>query len=329
MHLNPTHVVVGGLIGIAACTGGGGTACPDGSTPDANGVCVNTDADADADADADTDSDTDSDTDTDADTDTTPEVCGDGTCAPGEGATSCCADCGVCTEDGRVEFSTGYADGGQGSGVTPGGMAAAYTSFTAGTYTTLVFPFTVVEEPIDDADYFWAQQFYPDGGNGGYLGLQAHGLIDGAWAGKIAIFSVWDSLSATAGPDASCETFGGEGVGWSCRMAFDWQPDTTYTFTLTADGAGSVSVDLWDPRAAATHRLGTIAVPDTWGKLEKDTVAFAEYFGSVRTCEETPWARVWIHAPSADGAAPRSMSAVTYGDCATAAAVTCTGKACR
>ncbi|MGY2063466.1 DUF3472 domain-containing protein, partial [Nocardia gipuzkoensis] len=58
---------------------------------------------------------------------------------------------------------------------------------------------------------FFAHQFGFEGSDGGYLGIQQ------TPRGRQAIFSVWNSPGAAqAGPGASCETFGGEGVGWHC-----------------------------------------------------------------------------------------------------------------
>ena len=256
------------------------------------------------------------------------DACGDGVCSAEEGASVCCADCGVCEEAATVTMRTGVVGGEAGAGVTPGGMAAMSASFPQGTYDRLTFPFTVVEEPPGDTEYFWAQQFWFDGGDGGYLGLQDNGLIEGAWAGKIAIFSIWDTFEATPGEGASCERFGGEGVGASCRRVLDWQEDTTYTFTISSVGDRQWSVEVFDPRAGASLPLGIITVPEGWAGLSSGTNAFAEYYGTTDSCEATPLAEVLIHMPTADAVQPDAISYQVYGTCASVAEVSCTGALC-
>src|SRR5690242_10119204 len=63
-----------------------------------------------------------------------PGVCGDGVCSGDETATRCCADCGICSDDAVVTIETGAPGGAPGGRITPGGMAASYSSFAGGPF---------------------------------------------------------------------------------------------------------------------------------------------------------------------------------------------------
>jgi hypothetical protein len=258
------------------------------------------------------------------------DACGNGLCAPEEDATTCCEDCGVCAEDATVRMETGVEAGGPGTGLTPGGMADTHAQFAGGSFTALTFPFTVVEQPVRGSSYFWAQQFFFENTTqGGYLGLQSNGIISGAAIGKMAIFSIWDATEATPGPGASCEPFGGEGIGYSCRLQFPWRENVTYALTLSEAQPAWWSVHLHDPSTGDDLLLGTIHAPDAWGRVRPPTAGFAEYYGQVDACETMPWTVALLHQPTADGAPPTAVDAGTYGTCVGQASSVCTGARCQ
>ncbi|MEO8797934.1 MAG: DUF3472 domain-containing protein [Polyangiaceae bacterium] len=257
--------------------------------------------------------------------------CGDGICALTESATSCCADCGVCIDNGRVEMTTGVAGGQPGAGVTPGGMADTHAYFAGGPFTDLSFPFTVTTQPVANATYFWAQQFFfTNTTQGGYLGMQTHGNAGGTIIDKMFIFSIFDGTAATPLPGgATCEPFGGEGVGYSCRLAFAWRENVTYTFTLKQAAASKWSVTVHDPTSGSELGIGTITAPATWGTLQAASAGFTEYFTEVNACAATPLAKAYFHSPRAGGTPPTSVSASTYGTCVAQATSVCTGSLCK
>jgi hypothetical protein len=143
-------------------------------------------------------------------------ACGDLLCAPDEDATSCCADCGVCDDGATVRMETGVDGGAPGAGLTPGGIADTHAQFAGGPFSEVAFPFTIEDEPVESSSWFWAQQFFFEGTTeGGYIGVQANGIQGGQVVGKMLIGSIWNATEATPGPTASCEPFGGEGIGYS------------------------------------------------------------------------------------------------------------------
>ena len=257
-------------------------------------------------------------------------TCGDGRCALDEDATSCCADCGVCDEGAVVRMETGVAGGAPGAGITPGGMADTHAYFAGGSFSEVVFPFTVTDEPVDGTSYYWAQQFFFEGTTqGGYTGVQTGGILGGAVVGKMVIFSIWDAIEATPGPAARCEPFGGEGVGQSCRLAFEWRENVTYTFVLREVAPDQWSMTVLDPAVPTEILLGTIRVPEAWGRVRPPTAGFAEYFGTTASCDTLPHAVALLHQPLGDGAAPTAVEAAVYGPCAARASSVCMGVLCR
>jgi len=294
--------------------------------------CGSTDGDADVDADVDADSDhavVDGD-DHSGEPDGSPEICGDSLCAASEDATTCCMDCGVCSEDSVVRMETGSRSGAPGAGLTPGGMADTHAAFAGGSFRELLFPFTVTEEPVAGSSYFWAQQFFFEGTSyGGYTGLQSNGILGGHVVGKMVIFSIWEALEAEPGPTSSCETFAGEGVGYSCRLAFEWRENVTYRMVLREVTDDRWSLTMIDPTAGEDVLIGTIRVPDAWGRIRPPTAGFTEYYGQVSSCETLPHAVALLHQPIADETiAPISMDAGTYGTCEAQASSVCTGALC-
>ena len=77
---------------------------------------------------------------------------------------------------------------------------------------------------------YWAMLWNWQGAShGGYLGLQTNGnRLDGT-TGDTAIFSLWDA-NAASGPN--CGTFGGEGSGYSCRLAYPIAANRYYRYRV-------------------------------------------------------------------------------------------------
>ncbi len=256
--------------------------------------------------------------------------CGDGICGEDEDADTCCDDCGVCDEPAVVRMETGSRGGAPGgSGVTPGGIADMHAYYGGGAVDHFDYAMTIVEAPVDDSSWFWAQQFFFENTTqGGYTGLQGNGIIEGQTVGKMAIFSIWDSTESMPGPGATCEMFGGEGVGQSCRLPFEWRENVTYRLELEQTSPLWWTLTLHDPTDGTGHEIGTIRTPDGWGLVDPFVAGFAEYYGQVDSCDSMPHTVALIHTPLADGQAPSSMDANTYGTCEPFGTSVCTGAIC-
>lgn len=142
---------------------------------------------------------------------------------------------------------------------------------------------------------FWAQAWTWTGStDGGYVGLQTDGDRGDGSHGDTAIFSIWDAAGAT-GPH--CLTFGGEGVGYSCRLAYSVEQNTVYTFRLRGrTDADGVRWTAWihSGRSNSDSRIGTILVPAGTGPAA-NVQNFVEYFGDARPCDQVPESQVvWL-----------------------------------
>lgn len=265
-------------------------------------------------------------------TDTTGGVpsCGNALCGLDEDASSCCEDCGVCADGATVRMETGSPTGAPGGDLTPGGIADTHAQFAGGPFAEVSFPFTIEDEPVSDSAWFWAQQFFFEGtAQGGYIGVQSTGILGGQVVGKMMIGSIWDALEAIPGPTGACEPFGGEGIGYSCRLAFEWRENVTYRMIVRETSDDWWAIAMHDPTTGEEILLGTIRVLPEWGRIRPPTAGFAEYYATVATCESMPHAVALLHAPSADGTDPTAVDAGTYGPCAAQATSTCTGPLCQ
>lgn len=166
--------------------------------------------------------------------------------------------------------------------------------------------------PLSDSPegYFWAhQQGFVDG-EGFYVGMQHP--TEGKR--KLLLFSVWEALGASAdGTNGGwCQTFGGEGEGYSCRRYYDWVEGRTYAFTVEQIAPGWWGAWMRDNVTNETVYLGKIEVPKAWGGLSGWSVMWTEFFGSAQlnTCEDIPYAKgLWGKVVS-DG--NRKPEEVTY-----------------
>jgi hypothetical protein len=158
-------------------------------------------------------------------------------------------------------------------------------------------------DPGPGSLYFWAHQFRTVGGEGGYIGLQTKGNRADGSLGKMAIFSFWDTLGAE-GPGVV--RFGGEGVGWSCRIPYFWEAGRAYRLRVElvdVDGreawwAASVAdVD----RGEDSQEFGRICAPAGWGGLGTWSVMWTEYYGPpLARCSDLAYSRVVFSTPSAE-----------------------------
>ena len=192
-----------------------------------------------------------------------------------------------------------------------------------GTYTDWFWPgtgygqveHTLIPEidPGPRTTYFWAHQFRTEAGEGGYIGLQTWGNRADGSLGKMAIFSFWDTLDAE-GPGVV--RFGGEGVGWSCRIPFYWDAGTAYRLAVTAVGEDADAIT-W-AASVDGQEFGRIRAPAKWGRLGTWSVMWTEYYGGpLATCADLPYSRVTFSTPVADGGVrpKRSHDHLGEGDC--------------
>jgi hypothetical protein len=214
--------------------------------------------------------------------------------------------------------------------VTPGGMAyvwydwprplPVYWNGTQIGFYNFDVLLTIDVDPGTSAYYYWAHQFHFNNGDGGYMGLQTNGSMQGRWVGKMAIFSIWQAKAAQPGPGAACERFTGEGEGWSCRMQYKWVQGHAYRLRLwELCCADKPQQDEWwgawimDTTTGQEVFLGQIQVPSSWQWLDW-SVVWVEYYGSVSDCSAIPYAKARFERPTADNGTFRPQNLTTdYG----------------
>jgi hypothetical protein len=156
-------------------------------------------------------------------------------------------------------------------------------------YTSREWEFTPLTESPEG--YFWAfQQGFVDG-EGFYVGMQHP--TEGKE--KLLLFSVWSALGASADSTDGgwCQTFGGEGEGYSCRRYYDWVVGRTYAFRVAKVSEGWWGAWMKDTVTGEEIYFGKIQVPQAWGGLSDWSVMWTEYFGNAQlgTCEDLPYAK--------------------------------------
>jgi Domain of unknown function (DUF3472) len=175
--------------------------------------------------------------------------------------------------------------------VVPGGLVSSH-NYASGSANSLEVTLTIEVSPPENSSYFWAQQFFTSTtiDHGGYFGIQTGGTIGSQNVGKMFIFSIWNADQAEAGPNATAQTFGGEGIGYSVRLPYQWQQGTPYRFRLEKDGGQWWKLTI-TPSGSAAIYLGRIHITQNV-PLQTGFAAFTEYFRNINSCQSLPEARV-------------------------------------
>lgn len=187
-----------------------------------------------------------------------------------------------------------------------------YTSFTwpTGTYNSYEWYVTSENDATPDG-YFYSHQFWLDKGEGGYFGIQTVGSSP---TGKIAIFSIWDALASES--PQYYDTFGGEGVGYTARISYNWQPNKTYRLRVSrvsGDSSGTWWGAWIGQKGGSESFVGKIKVPAAWGKLENNSVMWSErYAGTLNSCKDIAFSGVKFTEPTANSGKIKPISWNSY-----------------
>ena len=160
---------------------------------------------------------------------------------------------------------------------------------------------TQIIQPLEIANQtYWSMSWvWNDRNIGGYAGIQTKGNLANGTVGDLAIFSIWDASSAIPGPDSGCLPFGGEGIGYSCRLPITMSANNKYEITISPDLERG---DKWW-KASFTHIdlnitkfIGSIEAPfanlasSRWGN-------FIEYWGPKTECDLVKPASTKFYSP--------------------------------
>ncbi|MBI1889515.1 MAG: DUF3472 domain-containing protein [Burkholderiales bacterium] len=176
-----------------------------------------------------------------------------------------------------------------------------------------------INDPGIGTSWFLAHQFgfFNQSGNeqgGGYIGLQTNTIGTGGQKG--VIFSIWDATYANPGSGATCQDFGGEGIGKQCFKPYPWVAGKTYRLKVVKDGGLSYSgfvVDMSTTPATETY-IGQIQAPSFATGFHRRTSQWAEYYGPiVANCADYKYVKVLWTRPKADGGATTPTQSIYLG----------------
>jgi len=187
-------------------------------------------------------------------------------------------------------FITTFAN----AAVTPGHMFDAVYQWPNPQYNVDV-NFKMIATPPDTSAYYWAHFVVFQNSSGPFMGTSSRTAYAGLQTtrnGKTAIFSVWNALAAEG---MDCRQFGGEGIGYQCKIPFSFQNGHTYRvrmWKLTSDASG----EWWgawvkDLEANSEKFIGQIKARPNAGNIVTSYL-FDEYYTSVPGCSSIPYAKL-------------------------------------
>lgn len=146
---------------------------------------------------------------------------------------------------------------------------------------------------VGDGDYYYfANDVYFRNCSGNecvaYAGLQTNGFDGSKWIGKMAIFSLWNATQSIAEPGGTSVAFGGEGVGQSVRIPYNWQVGISYRLKIYLDVDGTSKLwgaTLTDLSNNQTTRIGRIYAPVGYGLIYGPVTFHERYGGPDATCQ--------------------------------------------
>lgn len=143
---------------------------------------------------------------------------------------------------------------------------------------------------------FHTQYFDLTNASGGYVGLQTGSIANGKLKTQVR-FSLWNALHGTTDEAESvCQTFGGEGVGWTCYIpTFEIEFGVFYTLAVerlqdSADGKVWWQATVTNDRALTKTVIGRIQTLHTSQPHQfKTQQNFSEYWGPrAIDCDHVP-----------------------------------------
>jgi hypothetical protein len=143
----------------------------------------------------------------------------------------------------------------------------------------------------------WRWDNIPDGG---YGGIQSGGILADGTISDLAIFSIWNGMGAIPGAGAGCTPFGGEGIGYSCRIPITLIAGNKYEISFGVDTARGPQ---WWIASISDLAMGTKSVIgsiETNSSIAKATNwnNFIEYWGQAVPCDAVGAASAKFYVPS-------------------------------
>lgn len=148
---------------------------------------------------------------------------------------------------------------------------------------------------------YWETGWHWDNApDGGYGGIQTLGYLADGRLSDLAIFSIWNAKEGVPGKGAGCLPFGGEGVGFSCRLPLEMKAGDKFTFEYSLDTKRGP--EWWMAKVAKNSEeailIGSIRASHS-GLESGNLNNFVEYWGSAKiACNLVPSASAIFGTPT-------------------------------
>jgi hypothetical protein len=158
-----------------------------------------------------------------------------------------------------------------------------------------------IAKPAPGSQWVLMWSWTADPAHGGYFGFNTT-----AEGSAQALFSLWNADKASGD---NCKEFGGEGVGWSCRMPFELKSDVIYKLRLARTRTDNEGVWwggwIYEESGSETTNefyLGEIRVKKEMNRIRGNSIMnFSEYYGNVvEKCSTVPFSILVLAPPNAN-----------------------------
>ena len=159
-----------------------------------------------------------------------------------------------------------------------------------------------VIEPLEISPYtYWEAGWHWDNvPDGGYGGIQSKGNLADGRVSDLAIFSIWNGLGAIPGEGAGCTPFGGEGIGYSCRIPITLVAGNKYEISFGVDSARGPqwwTATISDLAKGTKNVIGSIETNSLIAKASNWN-NFIEYWGQAVPCDAVGPASAKFYVPT-------------------------------
>ena len=141
--------------------------------------------------------------------------------------------------------------------------------------------------------------------DGGYGGIQARGILaDGSSISDLAIFSIWNGISAIPGTGAGCRRFDWEGIGFTCSIPISLIAGNKYEITFGVDqtrGPQWWNAYISDFSNGTKMLIGSIETNSNNARATNWN-NFVEYWGPAVPCDAVGSASAKFYVPTSSNA---------------------------
>ena len=165
------------------------------------------------------------------------------------------------------------------------------------TISQIIQPLEVSPQMYWEAGWHWDN--VPDGG---YGGIQSKGILADGTISDLAIFSIWNGLGATPGAGAGCTPFGGEGIGYSCRIPITLIAGNKYEISFGVDASRGPQwwiATISDLTKGTKNVIGSIETNSRIAKASNWN-NFIEYWGQSVPCDAVGAATAKFYVPTSN-----------------------------